>query len=80
MRRSDTTYLDGQTFHNPWPYDAINDLRRFAARRARREAQWSRLDTLCVILKSKRLFIGNRFPYNIGWLRRERRRWQSKQR
>lgn len=85
MARSDTTYLDWQTLHNPWPYDAVNELRRFAARRARREAQWYRWSELRMLLAfattCKR--DGLRYVYrgfDIGWLRRERRRWQSKQR
>lgn len=65
--------------------DLVSELHRFAARRARREAQWYRWPDLRMLLRLSTLAIpgGGSYAYRdkrIGWLRRERRRWQSKQR
>ena len=60
-------------------------LGRFAARRARREAQLRRLLELQMLLDMSmpsRSGSGSYFyrDSDIGWLHRERRRWQSKRR
>lgn len=65
--------------------DAVNDLRQFAALRARREAQWYRWPELRTLLAFATTchMDGLRYVYrdfDIGWLHRERRRWQRKQR
>ena len=63
----------------------VYELRRFAERRARREAQLRRLSELQMLLDMSMPSRSGSSDYfyrdkDIGWLRRERRRWQRKQR
>lgn len=65
----------------------VYELRRFAARRARREAQWHRLHpylgrALTIQdLAPMRKVLGNRYGWQtILEMHRERQRWQSKRR